>query len=453
MIAPPLYAHQQADIEFIKAHPRILNFSDCGTGKTRTAIEAIRARKNEGRTLVVCPKSIMQPAWANDIRKFAPELKYSLAYAEGRAEAFHADTDVVIINHDGVKWLADAIKQRSPLLNNFCQCIIDESTAYKNASQRSTAMLALRIFFKYRIIMTGTPYTESLCDIWRQVYIADDGQRLGPSFYRYRDTVAVGKQYGNGATIWEDRAGMEPIIHEKLCDIAIRHRLEDCVDIPPRETIAIPTTLNKQHKKLYDKLYADAILELENGTVNALNAAVLANKLLQVASGAVYDSNGNYHILDSDRYELVAELAKQRPQCVIAFQWNHQKSALQKLLPQAGTIDGTIDIKTRNKLVADFQNGDCPILLIHPKAGAHGLTLTAGHDTIWASPTYSAETFIQFNHRIYRAGQTKKTRTLLITATDTLEPLVYNKLQGKLDKAALILSLFAQSETQHHENT
>lgn len=444
MNAPALYAHQQADLEFIRAHPRVLNFSDCGTGKTRTAIEAIRIRKTEGRTLVICPKSIMQPAWGADLRKFAPELKYSLAYADNRAEAFAAETDVVIINHDGVKWLADVLKKRIPILDGFCQCIVDESSGFKNASQRSAAMLALRIFFKYRIIMTGTPYTESLCDLWRQVYIADDGQRLGPSFYKYRDTVAVGKQYGNGATIWEDRAGMEPVIYEQLKDIAIRHRLEDCVDIPPRETVVVPTTLNKKHQALYDTLYRDALLELENGTVNALNAAVLANKLLQVASGAVYATDGRYEILDTDRYELVAELAAQRPQCVIAFQWNHQKTALQKLLPRAGTIDGTVDIKTRNRLVADFQNGDCPILLIHPKAGAHGLTLTAGHDTIWASPTYSAETFIQFNHRIYRAGQTKKTRTVLISATDTIEPLVYDKLQGKLDKAALILSLFTQ---------
>ena len=130
MAAPPLYAHQQADLDFIRAHPRVLNFSDCGTGKTRTAIEAIRARKAEGRTLVVCPKSIMQPAWGTDLKKFAPELTYSLAYANNRAEAFHANTDVVIINHDGVKWIADVLKKRVHLLIGFCLLIIHESTAY-----------------------------------------------------------------------------------------------------------------------------------------------------------------------------------------------------------------------------------------------------------------------------------------------------------------------------------
>ena len=177
-------------------------------------------------------------------------------------------------------------------------------------------------------------------------------------------------------------------------------------------------------------------------SVPANNAAIRVSKLLQILSGAVYDDAGAYKLLDTDRYELIAQLAIERPQSIIAFRWTHQKDRLLKLIDDCELIDGTVPIHRRNQIVADYQAGNIKVLLIHPRAGAHGLTLTAGHDTIWASPTYSSEEFVQLNHRIYRAGQTKKTRTLLVTAAHTIEPKVYDQLQNKLTRADSLLKLF-----------
>lgn len=438
---PQLFKHQEDDIHFINARKGVLNFSDAGTGKTRTTIEIIKRRKDEGRTLILCPKSIMYPAWGADLEKFAPELTFNLAYAEKRAEAFYKNSDIVIMNHDGVLWL-DKILAKTPILNNFVQLVIDESTAYKNNCQRSNIVNKLKKYFKYRILMTGTPYTNSLTDIWRQTLIADDGQRLGNSFFKFRDQVCIGKQLGNGITIWEDKPNMEPIIFHLLKDIVIRHKLEDCIDIPENNTQKILFELNKKHFITYIEMETNNLLQLKEGKITAANAAILVNKLLQITSGAVYDEFGNYHLLDTDRYELIRDLAEARPQVLIAFCWRHQKDQLLKLLPQAKVIDGETSHKTRDQYIADFQNKKIPQLLIHPKSGAHGLTLTAGYATIWASPTYSSEEFQQFNRRIYRAGQTKKTETLLICAKNTIEDQVFQKLEGKLTRADNILKLF-----------
>lgn len=442
----PLFQHQKDDLDFILKQPNILNFSDAGTGKTRTAIEAIKARKNEGRTLVLCPKSIMYPAWGSDITKFAPELTYSLAYALNRLSAFTAPTNVVIMNHDGVTTIEKELKKNPKLLNDFCQLIIDESTAYKNACLRSNAAIKLSKLFKYKILMTGTPYTNTICDLWRQAYLADNGQRLGPSFYRFRDQVCTPRTLGNGITIWEDKYNMEPLVFHLLQDIVIRHKLEECIDIPENNTRVVEFCLTPQHQKQYEQMENACLLDLQQGTVTAQNAAILTNKLLQIASGAVYQSEGIYHLLDTERYELIAELAQERPQVIIAFNWKHQKDGLQQLLPDAKIIDGTVSTPERNRIVEEFQNGNIPQLLIHPKSGAHGLTLTAGHATIWASPTYSSEEFLQFNRRIYRAGQQKKTETILIQARNTIDQNVYNKLQGKLDKAESLLQLFTRTQ-------
>lgn len=420
-----------------------MNLSDCGTGKTRTSIEVVRARKHEGRTLIVCPKSIMQPAWGNDLDRFAPELSYSIATATNRAEAFNAQTDIVITNHDAVLWIKKCLDKKIPVLNGFTQLIVDESTCLKNPSQRTAAVISFKNYFKYRLLLTGTVYTNTLTDIWRQALICDDGQRLGNSFFRFRSQVCTGRTLGNGITVWEDKPGMEPIIYELLKDIALRHKLEDCVEIPENSVHTVDFELNKAHLKTYQEFENNALLQLNDSKVTAINAAVLANKLLQITSGAVYDADHNYQLLTTDRYELIKDLAEARPQVVIAFHWQHQKDQLLKLLPNAKYIDGSISNKNRTELITAFQAKEIPQILIHPKTGAHGITLTAGTATIWASPTYSSEDFTQLNHRIYRAGQTKKTETLLVTAKNTIEETVYSKLQGKLTNMTNIMSLFA----------
>lgn len=442
MTLPPLYQHQVNDIAFIRDKPHVLNFSDCGTGKTRVAIEIIKARQHEGKTLVICPKSIMQPAWAEDLKKFAPELTYSLAFATGRSAAFDAEVDVVITNHDAVKWLELEIRDKKRSLAPFCQLIVDESTAYKNESQRSKAAIKLSKHFKYRILMTGTPYTNTICDVWRQAMICDGGERLGKSFFRFRSEMCVGITRPGGFTEWVDKPHTESIVYMLLKDIVIRHKLEECTDIPEREFITVPFQMEKQHANIYKQMENDALLDFDINKITAVNAAILANKLLQIASGAVYDIAGNYKLLDTARYELVAELAQERPQSIVAFRWKHQKDLLSRFMPHAKVIDGSVPINERNRLIQDFQAGAIRTLLLHPKTAAHGLTLTAGYDTIWASPTYSSEEFTQFNHRIYRAGQTKKTRVILTSAIGTLETDVYNVLQGRINKSNLLLALF-----------
>lgn len=436
---PPLFEHQIADIATILAHPNAtLNFSDPGTGKTRTTLEVIRRRRAEGRTLVICPKAIMAPAWGEDIKKFTPELSYAIADAQHREDPFAKSCDIVIINHDGVNWLA----AHPEVLTNFCQLIVDEATAFRNDSKRSKALHKIQNAFKYRIVMTGTPYTNTILDVWRQSYIADNGQRLGKSFYRFRDQVCQSRQLGNGITVWEDRPNMEPIVYHLLNDICIRHKLEDCTDLPENITHTIDVTLNKKHLALYKELENTTLLQLANNVVTSANAAVLANKLLQLASGAVYDNFGQYHILDTDRYELVKELALARSQCIIAYNWKHQREQLRYYLKDAEVIDGDTPNLRRADLIQRFQSHQIPQLIIHPKTGAHGLTLTAGTATIWASPTYSAELFTQFNRRIYRAGQTQKTETLLIAAKNTIEEHVYQRLNDKLQNANAFITLF-----------
>jgi SNF2 family DNA or RNA helicase len=443
MNTPPLWAHQEADIKRYINHGSLFNASDPGTGKTRTIIETVRRTKQN--TLILAPKSILQCAWGNDFNRFAPEISYSVATASNRATAFGAGAQVVITNHDAIKFLEDNPKYLKNYEGGFL--VVDESTAFKNPkSQRTKAITKLRERFAMATCMSGTPTPQGIIDLWAQMYLVDQGAHLGKSYYRYRAEVMTPMQRGS-FTEWREKPGIASIISDIVSDIVIRNRREDCMDLPPNQTIEYEFELTPSHLKAYHQMRREALLELESGDVAALNAASKLTKLLQILSGAVYDEDKIVHEVSSARYELVMDLAEERQQCLVVFNWRHQLVALKRLAEKRGLsygwIAGDVSSKQRGEYVDQFQDGKLRVLFVHPQSAGHGLTLTAGTATIWASPTYNAELYEQTNARIFRGGQTQKTETILVKAKNTIEADVYQKLNEKRISMADVLEIFA----------
>jgi superfamily II DNA or RNA helicase len=181
------------------------------------------------------------------------------------------------------------------------------------------------------------------------------------------------------------------------------------------------------------------------GNVSAINKAVRVQKCLQILSGCVYGEEGAKIKVDNSRCELVMELVAERKHSVVAFNWQHEKDGLlaeaKKRKLVVGVIDGKTPQKIREATVRAFQAGDLRAVLCQPAAASHGLTLTRGTTTIWASPTYSSEFFLQLNRRIYRAGQKERTETIRICARDSREEDVYKILEGKIAGVDLFQSL------------
>jgi SNF2 family DNA or RNA helicase len=179
--------------------------------------------------------------------------------------------------------------------------------------------------------------------------------------------------------------------------------------------------------------------------VNAVHAAALVTKLLQTASGAVYAESGNYALIDSDRTQMVLDLVEERPHSVVFFNWQHQRDLLVKEAQKRGitfaVLDGETKDKQRGQIVTEYQAGYYKVLFAHPQSAAHGLTLTRGTTTIWCSPTYNLEHFLQGNKRIYRAGQKQKTETIVLVAPGTIEEQVWERLQAKDLKQGALLEL------------
>lgn len=452
---PPMYQHQADTAEFIaQAESCAFVTSDTGTGKTRSVLEGFKALKTERgfrRMLVLGPLSILKPAWADDVRKWTPDLTVGISTAgsdKKRLDAFRSGCDIVVTNHDAVKYLV----KNKHLLAEFDVLCIDESTAFKHrTSDRSKAMRDLANDFPFRILMTGTPNPNGCCDLWHQALLLDYGERLGKIFSQYRSQVCHPIQVGptHQMVKWVDKEGAEDAVAERMRDITIRYKFDDCIDIPENTTHTLEVALPPKLMTQYKQLEREAILFMEQGEINAVHAGAKATKLLQLCSGAVYDNEHVSQLFHTDRYELVIQLCSERSQSVVAFNWSHQRDQLIALAEKEGisygVIDGATPVGVRNRVVDDFQRGVLRVIFAHPQSAGHGLTLTAGRATIWASPTYNAEHFQQFNARIYRAGQTRTTETILIAAAGTKEVEVYEALQGKREKMFSLLSIFANT--------
>ena len=429
-------------------------FATGNTGKTRVQIELFAARRaaGGGAALVVAPKSLLRSAWEDDFKKFAPHITVSVATAEKREQAFAVPADVYVINTDGVNWL---VKQDAKFFKRFDTLIIDELSAFKHhTSGRSKAMNKVKKRFKFRYGLTGTPNSNTITDLWHQMFILDDGQRLGTSFYQFRNSTQTPEQVGPQANMlkWTDKPGAEIAVGGMIQDMVVRHKFEECIDIPANHEYSVPYHMTPKQAKLYQQFEKNAVAALSSGKViSALNAAGVMTKLLQIASGASYSEGlegEDYVSIDTARYELVADLADQRDHSVVFFNWQHQKEHLIEEFKKKGltyaVIDGSTSDKQRKEAVDLFQQGFYRVLLAHPQSAAHGLTLTKGTATIWASPTYNLEHWLQGNRRIYRAGQTQKTETIVVLAPGTVEDKVFQKLSDKNVRQSNMLSFLQE---------
>ena len=451
MKIPPLFKHQGETVDFILPKPSAFCTSTPGTGKTRSLLEVHDRTPN--KSFIISPKTIMEAVWVEDAKTFYPNHKVEAFDRKHQKDPHYLRNlldrnDAVVINHDAVTDLLKWTKS-THLLDDYDRLIIDEFTAYKNRTAiRSKAVTKLSDHFEYKTLMSGSPMPNGVLDIWHPAFILDGGLRLGYNFFDFRNAVCQPVQQGKYKTFieWKEMPGAVEEVGHILRDITIRHELEDVIDMPERIyrtiTLKMPNALRKQ----YETMKKTAVLELsQDDRISAVNAAVLGNKLLQIASGSLYGADGAIRKLHDDKYQIATQLVSERDHSLIFYQWRHQHHALSELLTKEKipfeSINGDTPQDKRGEIVQDFQAGKYQTLLIQPAAAAHGLTLTRSTTSIWVSPTFNLEHFIQANYRDYRIGQKKRSEVIMLKYSDTLEGKVYSDLEHKITSQKRLLEI------------
>lgn len=422
------HKYQEYAIERILDTNYIALLLEMGLGKTVSTLTAIDILLNDyfdaGRVLVIAPLRVADDTWAREVEKWdhLQHLKISkiLGSAVQRRKALKAEADIYVINRENVEWLVGELGTGW----NFDTVIVDELSSFKNhQSKRFRALRRVRPMINRVIGLTGTPAPNGLIDLWPQVYLLDQGERLGKTVSGYRDRYFVpGDRNGHVVYKWKQKKESEQRIYEAISDIAVSMKAEDWLELPPRVDRVVPVRLSEKATELYKQLERDLLLPYQDADVVANTAAVLSNKLLQMAAGAVYDEDRGVkkiHDAKLDALEDIIEAANGKP-VMIFYNFKHSLDRIQERFPQAQTLRKG---KEGNEDIADWNNDKTPILLLHPKSAGHGLNLqeSSCQTVVWFDNSWSLEEFQQANARVYRQGQKRSIVVMQLVAEGSID--------------------------------
>ena len=417
---------------------------------TLTAInELMYNRWDVRKVLVIAPKKVAEATWISEAAKW-DHLNHLriipvLGTAKKRIQALYTPGDIYVINRENVPWLVDHLRNGW----DFDMVVLDESSSFKNpSSKRFKALRMVRDRISRVVLLTGTPSPNGMEDLWAQIWLLDKGQRLGRTITAYReaffkeDRAYPGQQYRTYTLL----AGAADRIKAAISDICVSMKAEDYLTLPDYMEDVIPVELDAKALKAYRKLEREMLLEVDDQTVTAGSAAVLNGKLLQLCSGAVYDTQGVAVGIHDCKIEAFLELVEQlHGEHALVFYWfQHERDRLVRALEGSGL---RVRVYQGAQEERDWNAGQIDILLAHPASCGYGLNLQdGGHHAIWYGyPNWALEIYQQANKRLHRQGQQYPVISHHLVVRGGMDEVVVSALHDKGDtQEALMEALKAR---------
>ena len=433
-----LHQYQLHAIEFIKREKRCLLAISMGLGKTISTLTAINDLIDSftiRKTLIVAPLRVANSVWAQEAELWdhTKHLKVSVCTGSERQRltALMQDADIFVINRENIHWLVKVQKKW-----RFDCVVIDESDSFKNASsKRFRALRKILPETTHMILLSGTPSPNGLLDIWAQMYLIDFGERLGRTMTSYKDRFFEQDYMGYNYT---PREGSADKIHNLLRDKVLSMSSEDYLELPDRIDLTMSVELPSKTLLDYKEFETTLLATLPDGEeIEAMNAAVLAGKLLQYANGAMYtDELHNWTHIHEVKLDALAEVIENNEgeNILVAYNFKHDLMRLQQRFPSGVVLDKDPETITR------WQQGKIKLLFAHPQSAGHGINLQAGGClAVWFGLTWSLGHYQQFNARLHRQGQGRPVRIIHIIAADTIDERVVSvlSLKGAVQKNLL----------------
>ena len=426
------HEYQEYATKFIEENEESAVFLECGLGKsviTLTAIKNLMARGEVSRVLVVAPLRVGKTTWPEEIGKWDHLAGLTYAVAIGsvaeRLSAVKAKADITIINRENVEWLID----KSGMPFDYDMLVIDELSSFKSfKAKRFKALLKVRPQITRVVGLTGTPSSNGLMDLWAEFRLLDLGERLGRYITRYRLAYFTpDKRNAQVVFSYKPLPGAEERIYDKIDDITISMRAADYLKLPSLVMNTVVVEMGDKEKEIYDNLCDDMVVSLGESEIDAVNAASLSNKLLQMANGAVYGEEQSVHHIHDEKLNALEDLiesANGKP-VLVAYWFKHDLARIKAKFPFVREIKTDADIRAWNR-------GEIEVGIIHPASAGHGLNLQTGGSTlIWFGLTWSLELYQQTNARLYRQGQKNTVVIHHIVTKGTIDERVLKALEKK----------------------
>ena len=446
------WPYQRYCIHRVVTDPFLGLFLDMGLGKTVITLTGVNDlmynRFAVRKTLVVAPKKVAEATWTDEAERWEHlrllRVQTVLGTERQRLRALSTPADIYVIGRDNVQWLVDHYRQAWP----FEMVVLDELSSFKNPSSiRFKSIKRVRPKIQRVLWLTGTPAPNSLLDVWAQVYLLDQGQRLYPKFEQFRtrffDKVPRGDFHK-----YESKIGAEDAIKAAIEDICISMKAEDYLDLPELMPNRIPIELDSRARKAYRDFERKQVLELDGEVITAAQAAAVTNKLLQMCAGAVYDENREVHEVHDAKIEAILELVEslQGKPLLTFYGFQHDRDRILRALQKHKGLE-VRELKGPQDY-ADWNARKIHVGLAHPASTAYGLNLQRGGNHIcWFTLPWSLELYEQAQKRLHRQGQQEKVIEHFLMVRDSMDEEVAKRLEGKArTQQALIDALKARIE-------
>lgn len=435
------HGYQNKAIQHVIDNPKCGLFLDMGLGKTVSTLTAIDILKFDyfsiSKVLVIAPLRVAEDTWVSEVEKWNHLQHLRIAKILGtpkqRRKALVSDADIYITNRENVPWLCDELSSFGEGWL-FDMIVIDELSSFKNGRSKRFKSLKKYISGCKRVVgLTGTPAPNGLIDLWSQLYLIDQGERLGKTITGYKERY-FSPDKRNATTIfsYKIKDGTEESIKNKISDICLSMKAKDWIDMPEKIINTQMVNFEDKEQQRYLEFEKNQYLAFLDTEVTAVSKAVLINKLLQFSNGALYTDDEGYQLTSNaklDRLEEIVELANGKP-VLCFYSYKHDLKRIQDKFKHAvklGDSGTNADIDSWNK-------GDIPLLLAHPASAGHGLNLQFGGSIIiWFGLTWSLELYQQANARLYRQGQNESVIIHHILTESTMDTRVLDSLENKTD--------------------
>lgn len=443
--------------DFLLRTPFSALWLDMGLGKTIITLTAIQEllydRFEVQKVLIIAPKKVAESTWQREIKKWdhlrTLTCSTILGSEKKRIRAINAPASVYIINRENVCWLIENYKYNWP----FDMVVIDEASSFKNhQAKRFKALRMIRPKLRRLVELTGTPSPNGLIDLWAQIYLLDQGQRLGKGIGYFREHWFLpDKRNREQIFTYKPKEGAAVDIKDALSDVVISMKSEDYLTLPDVINIDVPVILTPEARKSYDDIEQTMLLQVDEETViEATTRTSLYSKLLQLANGAVYDENHTAIEVHDCKLEALRELVESLngQHALIFYSFRHDIPRIYAALKSLGL---NIEEYKGPQQEEDWNAGKIDILLTHPASTAYGLNLQyGGHHIIWFGKNTSLELTQQANKRLHRQGQKEPVIIHNLIVENSSEEDVVKSLADKYDvEMALINSLKVRIEQAH----
>lgn len=427
------HPYQQAAIDAIIDKPSVGLWMEMGLGKTVVTLTAIDTLIYDAaeirRVLVVAPKKVAEATWQDEAQKWdhLQHLRIStvLGTEAQRIAALNTPADVYIINRENCYWLVGHYGRHWP----FDMVVLDEASSFKNhASQRFKALKAVRPKIAKVVELTGTPAPNNLLDLWAQIYLLDQGERLGKYVTHYRQAYFWPTEYS-----WEAKDGAGDVIRRKISDLVLSFKAADLLELPEKIVEDVPVVLDAKAAAAYKTMEKQCLLQVDGEAITAQQAASLTNKLLQLCNGSLYDDDGQMHQIHRCKLDAFDELIDQLDgqKALVFYHFRFDEEQLVEMLKHNHS-GLRVAVLRDNRDAAAWNAGEIDVLLAQPASCAYGLNLQqGGHHLIWYSMPWSLELYAQGEARLYRQGQKQSVIVHRLIVKHGADELVVKALNSK----------------------